>query len=345
MRVAVIGAGMAGLGCARVLASAGCAVTVFEKSRGVGGRVASRRAEATVLDHGTPDLALDTSVGRALLEACGGPDVIPIDRPSGRLRDGTFTPGEDRRSVGYAAGLTQLAKRMSDGLDLRLGVRIAALRPAGAGLEIGDEQGNTHGTADAVVVTAPAPQAADLLERSPENGLRVAQLRGVRYDAAIVVLAGLRIAEPQWWLAELDAGPLASIAIETAKGRVPVEGRVPVVVRLTPQVSAELIDASDEAALAVALPALGAAFGVGADRVGWTHVKRWRFARPTTPAGFADANPPGSRVIVCGDAIAPGGVADAYAGGLTAAARVCADLGVIAPGREHIDDDPAPPAP
>jgi predicted NAD/FAD-dependent oxidoreductase len=37
-RVAVIGAGMAGLACARRLADAGIAPVVFDKGRGIGGR-------------------------------------------------------------------------------------------------------------------------------------------------------------------------------------------------------------------------------------------------------------------------------------------------------------------
>ncbi len=41
--VAVIGAGMTGITCARALADAGFDVTVFEKSRGLGGRMATRR--------------------------------------------------------------------------------------------------------------------------------------------------------------------------------------------------------------------------------------------------------------------------------------------------------------
>lgn len=50
--VAVIGAGMAGLVCAQQLAMAGYTVVVVEKSRGLGGRVATRRLHGTCADHG-----------------------------------------------------------------------------------------------------------------------------------------------------------------------------------------------------------------------------------------------------------------------------------------------------
>ena len=50
--VAVIGAGIAGLACAATLARAGIGVTLFEKSRRPGGRVATRRVEGLSFNHG-----------------------------------------------------------------------------------------------------------------------------------------------------------------------------------------------------------------------------------------------------------------------------------------------------
>ena len=52
-RVAVVGAGISGLICARTLAENGCDVNVYEKSRGVGGRMSTRRVDDTLsFDHG-----------------------------------------------------------------------------------------------------------------------------------------------------------------------------------------------------------------------------------------------------------------------------------------------------
>jgi hypothetical protein len=61
--VAIVGAGMAGAACAQRLLGAGCRVSVFEKSRGAGGRMATRRVNwldaegqqhACHFDHGAP---------------------------------------------------------------------------------------------------------------------------------------------------------------------------------------------------------------------------------------------------------------------------------------------------
>ena len=52
LHYAVIGAGIAGLSCARALAASGVHVTVFDKSRGSGGRMSTRRGEGWACDHG-----------------------------------------------------------------------------------------------------------------------------------------------------------------------------------------------------------------------------------------------------------------------------------------------------
>ena len=52
--VVVVGAGVAGLQCARRLRDAGLQVVVLDKARGVGGRVATRRVDGQPVDHGGP---------------------------------------------------------------------------------------------------------------------------------------------------------------------------------------------------------------------------------------------------------------------------------------------------
>lgn len=50
--IAIIGSGMAGLSAAHALAAAGLNVQLFDKSRGSGGRMASKRSDAGSLDLG-----------------------------------------------------------------------------------------------------------------------------------------------------------------------------------------------------------------------------------------------------------------------------------------------------
>ena len=50
--VLILGAGISGCVCAKVLAQEGFSTTIVEKGRGVGGRMATRRMEGARIDHG-----------------------------------------------------------------------------------------------------------------------------------------------------------------------------------------------------------------------------------------------------------------------------------------------------
>jgi hypothetical protein len=315
MRVGIIGAGLSGLAAARALVGAGHEVVVVEKSRGVGGRLAARRVEGTVVDHGAPVIDLPAQSALAALVALLPPDDLVQMHESG-----------DGQQVAYRPGATRLAKLMAEGVDVVLGVRIGALRSAGGGFELAGEQGNTHGVADAVIVSAPAPQAADLIEQSPERGARVAALRGAAYEPAIIILAGFAIDEPDVLDPFKVVAPFMRVTAESVKGRGAPGGLVPLVARVEPGRSAELLDAADADILADAVPALRSLCGADRDP-GWVQVKRWRYATLPAPLDPREVNPPGSRILVCGDTIAGGGLADVYASGLAAAASVVSEYG------------------
>ena len=67
--VAIIGAGISGLTAARMLTDAGIKVTVFEKSRGVGGRTANRRSEYGSFDHGAQYFTVKDREFRILIDS------------------------------------------------------------------------------------------------------------------------------------------------------------------------------------------------------------------------------------------------------------------------------------
>jgi len=290
MRIAVIGAGIAGLVAARDLAAGGHEVLVIEKSRGLGGRMAARRVEGMVLDHGLPVLEVPSGgVLAGLVRDLAADGLVQLDGDA----------------VAWPAGMTVLPKAMAGAVEVLLGTRVSALRESGQGIEIAQDQGNTISMVDAVVITAPAPQAVELLATLPDAVARADALRAVEYDPAVMVLAGLSIDEPGWLAARPDSGPIAYVINEAVKGRAPIDGVIPVVIRLRPDDSARLFDATDDAVLGEVLPALAGVMGHAAPTV-WTQVKRWRYATARTRFDQEGVNPAGSRVIIAGDAVAAG---------------------------------------
>jgi renalase len=310
VKVGIIGAGLSGLAAARELGAAGHRVVVIEKSRGVGGRLASRRIEGTVVDHGAPTVEVPEGSAFGALVASLPPDDL--------IRLGPST-------IAYRSGATRLAKLMADGLEIVLGVRIGALRRSGSRYELAGEQGNAHGEVDAVIVSAPAPQAAELLQASPEGAGRAEALRAVTYDPAVMILAGLRIGETAQLEPFATGDAWSRITVESAKGRPVVDGAVPIVARLSAAASRRMMDVSDADVLGDILPQLAAVCGE-AGPPAWVQVKRWRYATVATPADAASVNPAGARILVCGDSIAGGGLASVFSSGVDAARTLMATM-------------------
>ena len=322
MRVAVIGAGIAGLVAARDLVDAGHEVVVMEKSRGLGGRMAARRADGdAVVDHGLPvlDVPRDGLLAGFVVDLATD-DLVEVVAP-GEPVPGRSTEGAPQ--LAWASGMTRLPKAMAHGLEVVTGTRVAAIRSDGDALEVAQDQGNTLGTYDWVVVTAPGAQAAELLDHSPRGAVRAADLRAVPYDMALMVLAGVAVEPPEWFAHRPLTGPLSYITNEAAKDHLPVDGVASFVARLDADVSEHLMEASDAAVLGEALPALATSLGAAAASPAWTQVKRWRYATTRERLDQSALNPDGARVLVAGDAVAAGPrMEDVAATGRWAARRI-----------------------
>lgn len=134
MNIAVIGAGFAGLSCAKVLANHGHTVSVFEKSRGVGGRAPTRwfDREASVpvgVDHGTQYFSAQSIQFReAVLQAQKVGAVAPwmgrvVDLSYGEV---TEHSGESARWVGQP-GMNAFGSHLAIGLDIRKQSKVVGL--------------------------------------------------------------------------------------------------------------------------------------------------------------------------------------------------------------------------
>lgn len=156
--VAIIGSGLAGMRAAQLLRSAGCSVTVFEKSRGTGGRLASSRLGALSADLGAPMIQATDEAFVRWLEQQGAQRWQPRYADfSLRVKDGPAGwVGVPRSSA--------LTRQLAQGVALETGVRVGVVWPDREGVLLRDVEGRPLGHFDAVVVATPAPQAAPLLD-------------------------------------------------------------------------------------------------------------------------------------------------------------------------------------
>lgn len=163
----MIGAGIAGLTCARTLAENGINVTVFDKSRGVGGRTSTRRSgEHLRFNHGAQYFTVMSEEFGRHVKNWLATDVITswdgrvvVLNDSGRIEE---TNDSKPRYIG-TSGMNAVAKFLADGLNVTLKTRIESLASQHGQWVLNDEHGESDGAFDVVVVAIPSSQAAELL--------------------------------------------------------------------------------------------------------------------------------------------------------------------------------------
>ncbi|MGM0560512.1 MAG: NAD(P)/FAD-dependent oxidoreductase [Pseudomonadota bacterium] len=154
--LAVIGAGIAGLACAHEVQAAGGHVTVFEKSRGTGGRLATRYRGALRFDHGAQYVTARSPGFRQLVDRATCAGAAAVWSPQG-------LPVLEDWYVG-CPGMSQLVQPLADHLQVHLQTAVAQLEPAGTQWRLLDAQGGALGCFDQVVAAIPAPQARAVLQ-------------------------------------------------------------------------------------------------------------------------------------------------------------------------------------
>ena len=310
-RVAVIGAGMAGLVCARTLADHRLPVVLFDKSRGLGGRLATRRTDSDAFDHGAQYFTARDPRFRRYVDAWAERALLAEWRP--RHDDAAKS-----REPWWVAlpGMSTLGRALGADVDRRASCRIVEVRREGEAWRLVDEVGGDQGSFDAVVVAAPAPQAIPLLRAAP--ALAAAAERAVMapcWTGLFAFDAPLPLPD----LVRPGDGPLAWLARNGTKpGR---DGGESWVVHARPDWSCEHLEAD----AATAVDALTTALrDVAGDLPPPTFARahRWRYARVETPVGEPCLFDPQTLIGACGDWCLGARVEAAFLSGAAAAGRV-----------------------
>jgi predicted NAD/FAD-dependent oxidoreductase len=271
--IAVVGAGLAGLACARRLRAAGRDVVLFDKGRAPGGRLATRRAEGFSFDHGAQYVTARGAGFAALLEALTGAGAVA-----------PWPAGADGAQVGTPK-MSALPRALAEGLPVTCGAAVTALARAGDGWRL--RAGDTEVTARRVVLALPAPQARALLGDDPQLAPLAARLGAVRMAPCWTLMAAVA-AEAPFVARRDDAADLAWIAQDSAKpGRHAPDGIVTWVAQASEGFSTTHLERAPEAVVPLLLPPLLAAIGATPSAVRFAAAHRWRYARVTAPLGEA----------------------------------------------------------
>ena len=318
MRVGIVGAGISGIAAARTLRASGAEVVLFEKSRGVGGRCATRRVGGYTFDHGATSIApRGKSLERVMLEELPTEDLVRVTQSiythsALRVAPGSSGRGSAPRYV-YRQGISQLAKLLAKDLDVRLQHQIDSLTPEGKEWIIGEER------FQALILTAPVPQTTLLLWQLNEKR----PTANVSYRSCISILLGYSkpLETPYHALIDVEQRhPLGWMSIESVKSpdRAP-EGHSAFVMQLSASFSLEHYMDEDPILVDTAVSFVSRLYGEDWNEPEVKQVQRWKYSQPEGFADIATVNRLGDSLVIAGDGFMGPRIEDAYESGLAAA--------------------------
>lgn len=182
--ILIIGAGIAGLAAARKLMSAGNSVRVFDKGRRIGGRVATRRADGYIFDHGAQFLTAHKDSFSSLCHEAASQGALTVwNRPNGKQ---AFIGGTMMRD--FPSWLATVP----DGREIPIqqAVEIAQITETDGKIHLYDQDNSLIAEGAQLIITAPAPQTERLLQdTAPELSQTAAT---ATYDPCWTVMLGLK---------------------------------------------------------------------------------------------------------------------------------------------------------
>jgi len=187
-RIAVIGAGLSGSTLSQRLSAAGLDVTLFEKSRGTGGRLASSRLGENSVDLGAPFFDPISSDFASWLS-----EYQVIDDWHPRVK--RFLSEEPSAQAHYLLSSPRqsaFTRQLCKDAELITSTRIETVTSVDSAISLVDEQQVIHGHFDAVISAAPAQQAVQLLKDCPK--MRQAAEQAMP-EACWVLIVELKVSE------------------------------------------------------------------------------------------------------------------------------------------------------
>lgn len=311
VRIAIIGAGFAGIAAAQTLRAAGCRTVVFEKSRSYGGRCATRNWEGDVVDHGAQYFTVGSSEFARAIRVSAQLEVHPIEA---LLVHQNGRPFPEKKRYYHRGGNNRLARALAEGLDIRFETLVPPPAALTRGWQVCGEP------FDRVLTTAPLPQSAALFG--------VALDAPDTYEPCLTLLARywgewLGRTPERYGLAHQPGGALLWSACENHKARRIQPGRTVFVLHASSSFSRHYWDADPQEWGRLLRAESEAAWGVLPAHFDSQFSHRWLFARLARPL---ELPPFPEGVVYTGDAASDSRVESAWLSGVQAAERLLAEL-------------------
>ena len=314
--VIVIGAGVAGLQCARRLKSAGADVLVVDRSDKPGGRCATRSFGGEPADYGPLFIhGRDAHFLAAVEEAAGG-QLIP-DWPVRRIGRGSpcqpdaYAPNETRLAL--TGGINAFPHALAAGIPLKLCTQVASIGPVKGAMAVAGT-GEEHLEARDIVLALALEQTmrfVSMLEKHEGRDGILALLRLFFSLPCLTVIAGYpgSTTHPDFDL-NYPEDDHALMLMSNESSKRPGSGPLIMTFQAAPRWSRERMDAPKEQWALELVAAAARRLGPWAASPDWMHIHRWKYSRldrANELAGPLELKVGDSRIGIAGDLFSPGG--------------------------------------
>ncbi len=312
---------MSGLTCATRLRDAGFHVHVFDKSRGTGGRLSTRRAERTSFDHGAQYFTVRDPEFASQVARWERDGVVGAW--SGRIANleaGIEKPcSKDSRRLVGVPGMSSLARHLATGLTVTTEFRVTRLVRTFEDWTLVAADGSRAYGFDTVVLAAPAPQTAEIARAVAPHLADAAHAVSfapclasmLEYDSAL---------DFPFDAAFVENSPLSWIARNSSKpGR---SARESWVLHASPEWSERHFEDDPAEVQAAMATAFATAVGRELPPAVAAQFHRWKFALPLNPIATSYLYDPNLQIAACGDWCAGPRVEGAFLSGAALADRL-----------------------
>jgi hypothetical protein len=289
-------------------------VTVWEKSRSLGGRCATRKFGDHVVDHGLQYFTLrDVKIREEVQKLCGAklkilPNPILVAGQDGEV----YRDGEERFYL--EDGNNRLGAILADGVLVRKEVEVKMIEKARKKWRVEGEE------YDVVVSSCPLPQTAALLGK---------KISSPGYDPCLTVLLEYLVPREDSSggsaYARMDPtgrDPLAWTACENVKiGRI-VDGSTVYVVQASSEYSREHLEQSPEYWASDLQVLLEKLWHLDSEKRGSVFAHRWRYARSCDDREMLSDLPAG--IFLCGDSVSESRLESVWQSGWETAKKILA---------------------
>lgn len=327
--VLIVGAGIAGLTAARSLRSAGKNVVVLEKSRGLGGRAATRRWGDTPVDHGAQFFTARSPEFRAQVDDWLQRGVcFEWSRGLHRSSEHGPQPPEGDNFPRYACreGMASLGRDLArpDPSFVVRECKVTSIQRHPSAWELGTEDGRVF-KARSLIMTPPPPQSADLLASAAPDA--AAMLSSLPMTPCLALVARYLRKNYPWRGVQAPEHPVISwIGHDTSKRPDLHPDATILVIHASPTFSRDNFGVSEDVIAAQLLESASGMVSEDLTASADHFLQRWRYALgPDASTHHAQIIPGAPSLVLAGDAIAGGKIEGAWLSGREAARLLTAD--------------------